>query len=92
LLLRLTGRYREIYPKEEGQEGIIFVSDGVNEFSLADLSTGAREQVLLALRIAFLKKLLKNQSCFLILDDAFQHTDYDRRPLVVDTLVELAKR
>jgi len=92
LLLRLTGRYREIYPKEEaGQEGIIFVSDGLNEFSLADLSTGAREQVLLALRIAFLKKLLKNQSCFLILDDAFQHTDYDRRPLVVDTLVELAK-
>jgi DNA repair exonuclease SbcCD ATPase subunit len=92
LLLRLTGRYKEIYPKEEaGQEGIIFVSDGVNEFSLADLSTGAREQVLLALRIAFLKKLLKNQSCFLILDDAFQHTDYDRRPLVVDTLVELAK-
>jgi len=91
LLLRLTGRYREIYPKEEGQDGIIFVSDGVNEFSLADLSTGAREQVLLALRIAFLKKLLKNQSCFLILDDAFQHTDYDRRPLVVDTLVELAK-
>ncbi|MBC7364746.1 MAG: hypothetical protein H5U07_09470 [Candidatus Aminicenantes bacterium] len=92
LLLRLTSRYKEIYPKkEESGNEILFVSDGVNEFPLADLSTGAREQVLLALRIAFIKKLLKNQSCFLILDDAFQHTDYERRPLVVDTLVELAK-
>ncbi|MBC7349626.1 MAG: hypothetical protein H5U05_06605 [Candidatus Aminicenantes bacterium] len=92
LLFRLTNKYRDIYPKnEENGNEILFVSDGVNEFPLADLSTGAREQVLLALRIAFIKKLLKNQSCFLILDDAFQHTDYERRPLVVDTLVELAK-
>jgi len=93
LLFRLTNRYREIYPEltEEKKTEILLVSDGVNAFSLAELSTGTREQVLLALRIAFIKNLLRNQTCFLILDDAFQHTDYDRRPLVVDALVELAK-
>lgn len=92
MLHRLTGRYREIYPKlmENEKMRALWVSDGANEFSLADLSTGAREQVLLALRIAFIKKLLRGRSCFLVLDDAFQHTDYERRPLLVDNMVELA--
>lgn len=92
MIERLTGRYNVIYPAREKQEKaeVLFVSDGANDFRLSDLSTGAREQVLLALRIAFIKNLLRGRSCFLVLDDAFQHTDYQRRPLLVDSLVELA--
>ncbi|MGC9056943.1 MAG: ATP-binding protein [Candidatus Saccharicenans sp.] len=94
MLFSLTNRYKEIYPRitDDGKAEILCVSDGTDEFPLAELSTGAREQVLLALRIAFIKKLLRNRSCFLILDDAFQHTDYERRPLIVDSLVELANQ
>ncbi len=58
---------------------------------MADLSTGAREQIMLALRIAFIKKLFKQAYCFLILDDAFQHSDYERRPIIIDNLIELAR-
>lgn len=93
MIYRLTRRYKRIFQEApEGRgEGLLFVSDGISDFKLADLSTGAREQVLLALRIAFIKKLLRNKSCFLFLDDAFQHTDYERRPSVVESLKDLAE-
>ncbi|MCX7815980.1 MAG: AAA family ATPase [Syntrophales bacterium] len=92
MIYRLTKRYDRIFlaPEDEGKPEVLFVSDGTYDFKLADLSTGTREQVLLALRIAFLKKLLRGEGCFLFLDDAFQHTDYERRPFVVESLVELA--
>ncbi|MGB9836894.1 MAG: ATP-binding protein [Candidatus Saccharicenans sp.] len=92
MLFRLTNRYRAIFSRagNEEEKEILYVSDGTDEFPLADLSTGAREQVLLALRLAFIKKILRNRKSFIILDDAFQHTDYERRPLIVDNLVELA--
>lgn len=68
----------------------VTILDNYNEFKLEDLSTGAREQVMLALRIGFLKRLFKQDSAFLILDDAFQHSDYEKRPILVKTLHELA--
>jgi len=62
------------------------------KFDFKDLSTGAREQILLALRIGFAKKVMQGKSAFLIFDDAFQHSDWIRRPRLVDTMFELAKQ
>ena len=47
------------------------------------LSTGAKEQVFLALRMGFASKLAGGNPLFMILDDAFQHSDWDqpRAPL-----------
>lgn len=83
---QLTMRYERA--DLEGDE--LILSDRFNSFPLGSLSSGAREQVLLALRIGFATKLLQGGSMFLILDDAFQYSDWNRRKLLVDKVAELA--
>jgi hypothetical protein len=34
---------------------------------------------------------MQGDTAFLILDDAFQHSDWERRPALVDTVFDLAK-
>jgi len=85
-LFKLTGRYKQLLFNDSD----IIISDDYNEFSLKDLSTGAKEQVMIALRIGFLSHILKTDSAFLILDDAFQHSDYDKREILIKSLFELA--
>lgn len=85
---KVTGRYRSL--KLQGDR--LTVGDAYQEFGLSDLSTGAREQVLLSLRIGFAARLLKQDSLFLIFDDAFQYSDWERRGYLVDTVVGLAKQ
>lgn len=87
LVFKLTRRYKAL----SLEESEIVISDDYNDFYFKDLSTGAKEQVLLAIRIAFARKVLGNRSGFLILDDAFQHSDYEKRPILVDTLFDLAE-
>ncbi len=86
-IYQLTGRYKNIKLVGEG----LVVSDAVNDFSISDLSTGAQEQVLLALRIGFSTKVMRGEPSFLILDDAFQYSDYKRRKLLVNKMAELAQ-
>ncbi|MCM8826889.1 MAG: hypothetical protein NC904_05150 [Candidatus Omnitrophica bacterium] len=86
-LFKMTERYKRL----SFDENDVIISDDFYNFSLKDLSTAAKEQVMLALRIGFAKRILKQESAFLILDDAFQHSDYDKRPILVDTLFELVK-
>lgn len=70
----------------------LIVSDSYDDFNIRDLSTGAKEQVMLALRIGFTSKLLKKESLFLILDDAFQHSDWEKREVLTDKLAEIARK
>jgi uncharacterized protein YhaN len=82
-----TGHYSNI--EKEANE--IFVSDQFGRYKLKDLSTGAREQVLFGLRIGFASRILAGQPLFLILDDAFQHSDWKRREGLVQELFALAE-
>ena len=86
-LSRLTKRYKGL----RLQGDTLIVTDPFHEFPLADLSTGAQEQVLLALRIGFAVKILKRNGLFLILDDAFQYSDWERREWLMDMMVDLAQ-
>jgi len=70
----------------------LLISDDYNTFNLNELSTGAREQVMLALRIGFSSKLLKQDSLFLILDDAFQHSDWEKREILITQLANVANK
>ncbi|MHC1770366.1 MAG: ATP-binding protein [Flexilinea sp.] len=81
-----TGHYEKI----EREGGELYISDRYGRYKLKELSTGAREQVLLGLRIGFASKLLAGEPLFLILDDAFQHSDWERREILVDELMDLA--
>lgn len=86
-LLHVTGRYQRL-----GLEGDqLLVSDAFNTFALSELSTGAQEQVLLALRIGFSTKLMNRDGLFLILDDAFQYSDWERRRRLVSQAAVLAR-
>lgn len=86
-LYEVTKRY--IGFKLEGDT--LYVQDPYTEFKLSEISTGAREQVLLALRMGFCSRLLREERLFFILDDAFQYSDWDRRERLVDKIVELAR-
>lgn len=70
----------------------LIVSDQYDNFDIKDLSTGATEQVMLALRIGFTSKLLREDALFLILDDAFQHSDWHKREILINKLVDIAKK
>jgi len=87
LIQRLTRRYKALGFDEKD----IIISDDYFSFNIKDLSTGAKEQVMIALRIGFAKSILKQETAFLIFDDAFQHSDYKKRPLLIDTLFDLAQ-
>ncbi len=84
-LRALTGRYVRI--RQDENSGLVLVTDKDEEYPLADISTGAQEQIFLALRMGFASVAMEGQTAFLILDDAFQHSDWDRRNnLITETL------
>ncbi len=85
-LMEVTSNYNRLSLVGED----LVVSDDYNNFCIRDLSTGAREQIMLALRIGFASKILKQDTLFLILDDAFQHSDWQRRKTLVKKLADIA--
>ena len=85
-LVEVTGKYKRLFMDGER----LMVSDDYRNFCMSDLSTGAREKVMLALRIGFASKVLKQDTLFLILDDAFQHSDWDKRKILVNKLADIA--
>jgi uncharacterized protein YhaN len=87
-LRSVTGRYDQLT-----LDGVsLIVSDPYGSYKLGSLSTGTREQVLLALRIGFAAHLLGGSSLFLILDDAFQHSDWRRREYLIDQVLDLGEQ
>ena len=84
-----AGRYNRI--KQDEESGLVCVTDEDEEYPLADTSTGAQEQILLALRIGFASIVMEGQTAFLILDDAFQHSDWDRRKNLIAEILRLVK-
>jgi hypothetical protein len=86
-LFQMTRRYNRV--ELDGDN--LLVSDAYNRFHVSQLSSGAREQVLLALRVGFAARLLQQDQLFLILDDAFQYSDWQRRELMVAKAADLAR-
>lgn len=72
----------------DGDDIIVFSEN--ERFPVHHLSTGAQEQILLALRIGIAAHYLQDKKMFLILDDAFQHSDWQRREWMVDQMAYLA--
>ncbi|MGM0628162.1 MAG: ATP-binding protein [Candidatus Fermentibacterota bacterium] len=89
LLHELTGRYDGI--RLDGGGTLTLGVEGEFDYPLEMLSTGAREQVFLALRSAF-AELTFGQPAFLLLDDAFQHSDWQRRRRLVSHCLKLIDR
>ena len=88
LLQGITGSYQAL----ELIDDRVYVSDQYSQYSLSDLSTGAREQIQLALRMGIASRLTGGDPLFLILDDAFQHSDWNRREILVKQVITLVKK
>ena len=84
----ITGRYNKLSLDNDR----LIVSDQYDDFDIRDLSTGAKEQVMLALRVGFTSKILKEDTLFLILDDAFQHSDWQKREVLINKLADIASK
>lgn len=69
--------------------GLIAVTDKDEEYPLETLSTGAKEQAFLAMRMGFASIAMKGRTAFLILDDAFQHSDRPRRENLMNQITRL---
>jgi len=90
LLYSVTGRYKNIQQVDiDGRKQLAVIPDHDEEYLVENMSTGVREQILLALRMSFASRVMDGRSGFLILDDAFQHSDYSRRKRLVDQTVNL---
>lgn len=87
-LYAITECYKSI--RHEEDKGLVLTTDEDEEYPLTDISTGAREQAFLAIRIGFSSIAMKRQTAFLILDDAFQHSDWPRRTNLMDQVLRLA--
>lgn len=86
-LQRVTEKYRAL----DMANGTVSIQSDTASYPLEQLSTGAREQVLLALRMGFASRLAGGQPLFLILDDAFQHSDWERRERLVEQTVRMVQ-
>ncbi len=86
-LEKLTGRYTGIYLDGD----MLRIGDGTVSYPLEELSTGAREQVLMALRVGIAQRISGSDALFLLLDDAFQYSDWKRREYLVEQALTLVK-
>ncbi len=87
LLKQVTTRYNNI----ELIKDTLYVSDSFDSFPVSEISDGAREQVFLCLRIALASQWFKKEKLFLILDDAFIHSDSNRKQELVKNVINLGK-
>ena len=87
-LHQLTGHYTGLKMDSNGY--LQLSTPEGEEFPLSQLSTGAAEQVYIALRTGF-AELTMGETAFLILDDAFQHSDWERRENLVNHVIKLVK-
>ena len=82
-----AGRYEALSLEEGG----LFIENETESYALEQISSGAREQVLLALRMGLASVVSERQSLFLILDDAFQYSDWQRREQLVAQAVQIVQ-
>lgn len=92
ILQSLTGRYTSVVLDRESKLFSVVEEDGT-EFSESQLSDGARKQLLMAVRLALLRRLLGDEAGFLVLDDAFiTFDDEGRKERAVTMLKGLAEQ
>lgn len=83
----LTGHYNGV--RYEAGTGLLLTTDDDEEYKLSQISSGAKEQVFLALRMGFSSIMMQGETAFLILDDAFQHSDWPRRTNMIGEILNL---
>jgi len=86
-LFQITGHYDGLSLQDDNMT----VTSKYGSLLLEDISTGAKEQCQLALRMGLVERITGEDRLFLILDDAFQHSDWKRRESLFDVVMNLVE-
>lgn len=95
-LLAKASRYlailtNQMYTQLSTQNNVLLVAGNSDFFSIYELSTGTKDQVIMALRLAFLALENKRKLAPVIVDDGWLHYDFKRKRQLAQLLAEFGK-
>lgn len=95
-LLKLAGDYLSILTDRQYQEiqlknDTLTLTNGTDEFPIYELSTGTKDQMIMAMRFAYLALEAKRSICPVIIDDGWLHYDHKRKYRLAKLLAEFSK-
>lgn len=79
------------YQKIELAAGVLQVKTETESFSIYDLSTGTKDQLIMALRFGYLYMQRKRQLAPIIIDDGWLHYDSRRKQTLAELLAEFSQ-
>ncbi|MDH6363516.1 uncharacterized protein YhaN [Enterococcus sp. PF1-24] len=95
-LLEQASRYLALltnqqYQKIRFEDNILTVANETASFSLYDLSTGTKDQVVMTIRLAFLALEAQRELAPVMIDDSWLHYDFKRKQQLAEVLAEFGK-
>lgn len=81
-------KYQRILLKED----LLTLTDGKTEFPIYELSTGTKDQLIMAMRFAYLSLEANRALCPVIIDDGWLHYDSHRKYYLAKLLAEFGKK
>ncbi|MFQ9322041.1 MAG: AAA family ATPase [Enterococcus durans] len=92
-LLKIAGDYLGVLTKDHYHEILLqndtlTLTDGSTEYPIYELSTGTKDQLIMAMRFAYLSLEAKRSICPIIIDDGWLHYDHQRKYQLAKLLAE----
>ena len=82
---------RNHYQKIWFDEGLLFVANEKQTFDIYQLSTGTKDQLIMAIRFAYLSLQGNETLCPIMIDDGWLHYDYQRKYDLAQLFKEFGK-
>ncbi|MGX7174628.1 AAA family ATPase [Enterococcus ratti] len=95
-LLKAAGYYLEILTHHNYQNvslinNTLTLTDGITDFPIYELSTGTKDQLIMAMRFAYLSLESQRVICPIIIDDGWLHYDHQRKYQLAKLLAEFSQ-
>jgi uncharacterized protein YhaN len=96
-LLQIAGRYLSLLTQGHYQqillkENVLTLTNGLTDFPIYELSTGTKDQLIMAIRFAYLELESGKGICPIIIDDGWLHYDSQRKLQLAELLAEFGKK
>ena len=96
-LLKAAGDYLGILTKGNYQKILLkndtlTLTDGYTDFPIYELSTGTKDQLIMAMRFAYLSLEANRSICPIIIDDGWLHYDHQRKYQLAELLAKFGEK
>lgn len=82
-----NGAYQEVRIIDD----VLYVVDDYQVYSIYDLSTGTKDQLIMAIRFAYLYLESEKRACPIIIDDGWLHYDHQRKAQLAKILAKFGR-